>query len=295
MRIETKDNKAKQWFGWIFLALACANFFVWLAVADGAGRADAEIWFFDVGQGDAAFVQFSNGTQIVIDGGPNDSVLEKLGRAMPFYDRDIDWMILSHTDRDHLSGLSAVLKNYQVRNIVWSGIGDGDAQDIEWERLAAAEGANVKFATAGEKMLLKNNPPAYLEVLAPNEDKKISGEDQNELSTVVKLVYGERSFLFCGDSKGAVDGFAAKASFLRTDVLKVSHHGSKYSTEGGFLAKILPAAAVISAGAGNSYGHPHQEVLDLLEKYDIKTLRTDLDGDIVFRTDGKRIFVNTQK
>ncbi len=292
---ETKDDKNRRWFRWAVLALICANFFVWLAVADGAGDKIAEVWFFDVGQGDAAFVQLPGGEQIVIDGGPNAAVLEKLGEAMPFYDRDIDWVVLSHTDRDHLAGLLSVLKNYRVENIIWSGVSDGDAEDTEWERLIDDEGANVKIAVAGEKLELGGNPLTVLEILAPDENDKMSNKDQNELSVIVKLTYGEKSFLFCGDAKSKENGFIGTAALPQADVLKVSHHGSKYSTEDGFLAQVCPSAAAISCGKNNSYGHPHQEVLDLLQKYDITTLRTDQDGDIVFQTDGERIFVGTQK
>lgn len=289
------ENKKGKWFKQVVLGLVCANFFVWLAIADSASRKAAEIWFFDVGQGDAALVQLPDGLQIVIDGGPNNAVLEKLGRAMPFYDREIDWVVLSHTDCDHLTGLLAVLKNYQVNNILWSGLAGDDDEDAEWERLIAQEGAAVKIAVAGKKLVLSQNPPVILEVLAPAQSDKISGKDQNELSTIIKFSYGARSFLFCGDAKSDADGFADAAQDAFADVLKVSHHGSKYSTTAGFLAKVLPAAAVISAGEKNPYGHPHPEVLDLLENYDIRTLRTDTAGDIVFRTDGKRVFARTQK
>jgi len=288
-------NKNDKWFKRIILGLICVNFFVWLAIADGAGRKNAEVWFFDVGQGDAAFVQLPGGAQIVIDGGPGGAVLEKLGSAMPFHDRDIDWVVLSHADHDHLAGLLLVLKNYRVYNILWSGVSDGGAEDAEWERLIGDEGACVKVAATGEKLSLGGNPEAVLEILAPAKSGDIAGKDQNELSTIIKLTYGARSFLFCGDAKSVAGGFADVAQTASADVLKVSHHGSKYSTTTGFLAEVLPAAAVISAGANNSYGHPHSEVLDLLANYDIKILRTDQNGDISFRTDGESLFVNTEK
>lgn len=293
--METKNNKTRKWARWAVLGLACANLFVWLAIADGASRSAAEVWFFDVGQGDAALVQLPGGFQIVVDGGPNGAVLEKLGRAMPFCDREIDWVVLSHTDRDHLAGLLAVLKNYQVNNILWSGAGDGDAEDAEWERLIAQEEAAIKIAVAGEKLVLRQNPPLVLEILAPAKNGIIAGKDQNEMSTIIKFTYGDRSFLFCGDAKSVAGGFADVAQTASADVLKVSHHGSKYSTTAGFLEEVLPAAAVISAGANNSHGHPHPEVLDLLANYDIKILRTDKNGDIAIRTDGERIFLRTEK
>lgn len=295
MAMEAENRKKQRWVKWAVLGLASANLFVWLAITDGTSRKTAEIWFFDVGQGDAALVQMPGGVQIIIDGGPSDAILEKLGRVMPFYDREIDWLVLSHTDRDHLSGMLAVLKNYQVKNVLWSGISDENAEDTEWERLIAREGMKIKIAVAGEKLILSQHPLAVLEVLAPAKNTVVAGSNQNELSTIIKFIYGGRSFLFCGDAKSAVGGFADIAEEASVDVLKVSHHGSKYSTTAEFLAKTLPIAAVISAGENNPYGHPHPEVLDLLENYDIKTLRTDIAGDVGFRTDGERIFLRTEK
>jgi competence protein ComEC len=295
MDIGDGEENKKRWIKWLVLVLAMANLFVWLAIFDNGGRKMAEVWFFDVGQGDAEFIQLPNGVQVLIDGGPNGAVLDKLGQAMPFYDRDIDWLILSHTDRDHLAGVLLVLQNYRVKNILWSGIGDDDAEDNEWRRLIKEEGASIKIARAGEKLQISDDPKTFLEILAPAQNERGLDKSQNEFSAVVKLVCGRRSFLFPGDAPSAVGGFADNASFEQADVLKAAHHGSKYSTASGFLVQTLPAAAVISAGAGNPYGHPHQETLDLLAKYDIKTLRTDQSGDIEFRTDGERIFLITEK
>jgi competence protein ComEC len=279
--------------------LALANLFVWLAIAGNWQKKNLEVWFFDVGQGDAALAQLPGGVQILIDGGPSAAVLEKLGRAMPFYDRDIEWLVLSHTDRDHLTGVLAALMNYRVRNIVWSGIADEDAEDGEWRRLIADEGANIVVAEAGKKLVLANpfagGSEAVLEILAPTVNAAKTDIEQNELSAVVKLTYGKRSFLFPGDAKSSAGGFIEAASLVQADVLKVAHHGSKYSTAAGFLAQLMPAAAVISAGAGNPYGHPSPQVLEMLAEYDIKTLRTDRNGDILFRTDGNNIFVKTEK
>jgi competence protein ComEC len=286
------ENKNNKWAKWVVLGLVFVNLFVWLAVWWNAQRRDLEVTFFDVGQGDAAFAQLPNGVQVLFDGGPDAGVLEKLGQAMPFYDRDIDWVVLSHTDRDHLAGLISVLKNYRVRNIIWSGISDEDAEDTEWNRLVAQEGADVVLASFGEKFALGNAQDCFLEILSPAAGAPASGQSQNELSVAVKLTYGARSFLFTGD---APDGADTARLAGNADILKVAHHGSKYSTSGAFLANLLPAAAVISAGRNNSYGHPSPQVLEMLSKYDIKTLRTDQNGDISIRTNGESLFVKTEK
>jgi len=292
-----KQNKAAKW---IILGLISTNLFVWLVVSGAWQGHYLEVKFFDVDQGDAALAQIDGDIQILIDGGPDNKVLEKLGQTMPFYDRDIEWMVLSHTDRDHLTGLLDVIKNYRVRNIIWSGIGDNRAQDKEWERLiseeTARDNAKIIFAVPGEKVDLGGNPDCQIEILAPAITDRSPSRGQNDLSVAVKLIYGKRSFVFVGDASSREESeIKSTIPELRADVLKVAHHGSKSSANEEFLASLLPAAAVISVGAKNSYGHPSPEVLELLAKYDIKTLRTDKNGDIVFRTDGEKLFLSTEK
>jgi beta-lactamase superfamily II metal-dependent hydrolase len=134
-----------------------------------------------------------------------------------------------------------------------------------------------------------------LEIVAPANPKAQTNQNANELSVMVRITYGARSFLFTGDATSKEEKEAVSVDPAPADILKVAHHGSKYSASDPFFAGLLPAAAVISAGVGNPYGHPNEETLEMLAKYDIKTLRTDQNGNIVFRTDGERIFVNTQK
>ncbi|MFA6376936.1 MAG: MBL fold metallo-hydrolase [Candidatus Paceibacterota bacterium] len=290
---ETK--KQGRWLRWAILGLALGNLFVWMAVGETAEQKMLEVRFFDVGQGDAVFVQLPNGVQVLIDGGPNSQVLEKLGQVMSFYDRDIDWMILSHPEKDHLAGLLAVLKNYQIHNIIWSGIAKDNAESKEWSDLVAREGANVVIARPGGIFALGGEPDSFLEILAPDTAASGSSKNANDLSVAAKLTYGARSFLFTGDAAVKEEESALIAGSGRIDILKVAHHGSKTAASEIFMAGVLPAAAVISSGKNNSYGHPHPEVLELLSKYDIKTLRTDESGDIVFKTDGNNLFVKTEK
>jgi len=290
---EMISNKDRLCRG-IVVFLAFANFFVWLAIFCRPSGIYLEAVFFDVGQGDAAFIELPQGTQILVDGGPDRRILEKLGQAMPFYDREIDWVVLSHPDRDHLNGLLAVLDNYRVRNIIWSGRSKETAECREWLDLAAKEGANIIVGSAGQIIDLGGRPGARLEILAP-EVVPFQG-NANESSLAVRLVFGQRSLIFTGDADIREElSMVENNSGLTADILKVAHHGSKNSTSDDFLDAVLPAAAVISVGGGNTYGHPASQTLEMLKKYDIKTLRTDLDGDILFRTDGGGIFIKTQK
>lgn len=280
----------------LVFGLVLANLFVWLAAAQNAQNKYLEASFFDVGQGDAAFIQAPCGIQILIDGGPDSDILEKMGQTMPFYDRDIDWIVLSHPDRDHLAGLLAVLKNYRVHNILWSGIPKKTAESDKWIDMIAKEGSKIVIAAAGDFIELGQNPRLALEILAPGDTAAKTAADSNETSVVVRVIFGGRSFAFTGDAAAGEERvIAGSIPNLQTDILKVAHHGSKYSASEDFLADLMPAAAVISVGAANSYGHPSAEVLEMLAKYGIKILRTDQNGDILFRTDGQSLFVKTEK
>ncbi len=284
----TKQNKI---FVWIIIILCFANLFVWLIVNYRGTQGKLEVTFFDVGQGDAAFIQTPEGEQILIDGGPNAAILEKLSSAMPFWDHSIDMVILSHPESDHMTGLFYVLANYDVKTIVWSEIDSGKAECKKWQDLTVKEGAQIIRAVSGTILPLDNNPADYIEILAPSAGATASVNSQNEVSVIAKLVWGQRSFLFTGDSSIKEErALKNNSSNLDADVLKIPHHGSKYSTDNTFLADVLPSAAVISVGAGNSYGHPNPEVLNLLEKYGIITKRTDTDGDITFLCDGLNIY-----
>jgi competence protein ComEC len=291
-----EERKKKTRFKNIFALIATANILVWLAFFELSGQGCLQVEFFDVGQGDAALIKTPSGADILIDGGPNTAVLKGLGGSLPFWDRDIDLLILTHADHDHLAGLLEVLKNYRVKNILWNGAAKNSAEFEEWVKLIAAERSDIKIASAGTRITFDRVPGHFIEVLYPKQD--LSGtvvKDANNSSVVLKLVYGESEFLFTGDiysftEEELVNGGAD----LDADVLKVAHHGSKNSASDLFLTKVDPDVAVISAGK-NSYGHPSQETLEMLNKYDIKVLRTDMAGDIIFTTDGQNLSFKTGK
>jgi len=289
-------DKRKKIFLWMALVLVFANLFVWLVLTYRGTGEKLEVTFFDVGQGDSAFIQTPKGEQILVDGGPDSTVLEKLGTVMPFWDRDIDMIILSHPERDHVTGLFSVLRNYDVHEVVWSQLDSGTAECKEWEDLVRRENAQVVKADEGTKLELDYNPADYIEILSPPSDAQAPPGSQNDASVVAKLVWGQRSFLFTGDASIKEEQVLENEhADIRSDVLKVSHHGSKYSTDDAFLADVMPAAAVISVGRGNSYGQPHVQVLDLLKNYGITTERTDLNGDVTFETDGINLFLKNDK
>lgn len=260
---------------------------VWSIVISNSRESNLKMAFFDVGQGDSAFVEAPEGYQILIDGGPDSAVLEKLAKIMPFWDRTIDLIVLTHPEADHLTGLLEVLERYEVKNILWTGVVRDTAEYREWRELILKEGAEIRIAKAGQSISLGDR--AKIKVLHPFENwEGKEARDSNYTSLVLRLDFGDNSFLFTGDAYS----FQEKEMILRgvaldSDVLKVGHHGSKTSSSEEFLEKVSPQFAVVSAGKGNSYGHPHSEVLERLEKYGIKISRTDLEGDIKIISNGK--------
>jgi len=284
------NNKKK--LIWIILGiLIFANFISWIIVFDLDRVQFLEITFFDVGQGDSIFIELPNKNQILIDGGPSVVILEKLAGEMPFYDRTIEMVILTHPEADHLFGLLEVLKSYKIENILWTGVVRKTAKWKEWHNLIEKEGSNTKIARAGQRIILQRKPLIYLDILNPLEN--LDGkefEDSNDSSIVAKLVFEKDSFLFTGDiTEKAEKKIISSGAFLDSDVLKIAHHGSKTSTSQEFLERVLPEIAVIQVGKDNSYGHPSPEVLAKIEEFDIQCLRTDKNGDIKIFSDGEKI------
>jgi len=214
---------------------------------------------------------------------------------MPFWDRTIDLIILTHPEQDHMTGLIEVLKRYKVENILWTGILRETSEFKEWERLIEEEKANIFIAKAGQKIKLsRRNINYYLDILHPFES--LEGQefkDSNNTSIIAKLVFSQNSFLFTGDAYKSIEKKLIDIEIdLDSDVLKIGHHGSKTSTAEEFIEKVLPEIAVISAGKDNSYHHPHPETLETLEKYGIKVFRTDINGDVKIISNGKNYAVS---
>lgn len=274
-----------------FAILFIANISAWLIVSDLSRVKFLEVSFFSVGQGEAAFIETPGQQQILIDGGPSSAVLEKLGREMPFWDRTIDLMILTHPEQDHLSGLLEVLKKYKVENILWTGALRDTAEFKEWQKLIQTERANIFIAKAGQKIKMAKSDIDILFPFESQEGKFL--KDSNDSSIVSQLVSGGIKFLFTGDiSKTVEKEILGNDVSLGSDILKISHHGSKNSSEENFIKMVLPKIAVISAGINNQYGHPAAETLETLEKYGIDILRTDLNGDIKIITNGKKYVIS---
>jgi competence protein ComEC len=285
-----KFQENKKSFLAVLGILFFLNVFAWIGVYYLSRQQLLAVDFLAVGQGDSVFIETPKGQQVLIDGGPDDTVLEKLATAMPFYDRTIDLVVLTHPEKDHLFGLLGVLKKYKIKNILWTGIVRETAEWQEWSRLVKEEGAKIEIAQAGERAVLQENPLIYLDVLSPY--KSLDGQkiaESNDTSIVNRLVFKNSSFLFMGDATIKTENnLIAKNVLLDSDVLKIGHHGSKTSTSENFVKSVSPETAVIEVGE-NNYGHPTPEVLAILKKFGIQTLRTDKDGDIIIFSDGKNL------
>ena len=281
------QEKFKKHFLRGLAILFFANIFVWLIVYDLENQ-DLEVNFFDIGQGDGIFIETPNSYQILIDGGPDSTLLEKLGKEMPFWDRTIDLVVLTHPEHDHIAGLIEVLKRYEVDFVLWTGILRDTGEYREWKNLLEANDLTVKIAQVGQRI---TTPKIFIDVLYPLESlygQKV--KNTNDSSVILRLVYNNNSFLFTGDSGKSIERKLVKNGLITdTDVLKVGHHGSKTSTSKELLEALTPQIAVVSAGKENRYGHPCQEVLDILGKYAITILRTDQSGDIKIISDGNTL------
>jgi competence protein ComEC len=261
-------------------------FFFWRGLPDGK----LHVIFLDVGQGDAIFIQTPSGKQILIDGGPSETqVLAQLGHQMPFWDRTLDVVVLTHPDSDHVNGLVPVLERYQVAAVIHRQIEmDSETYDY-WLGLVEAEGAAVYQGEVGLRLTLDDG----LEMLILHPGVGV-WESANDNSVVTRLAYGQVSFLLTGDIEAEVEEALVGAGAIReSTLLKAAHHGSCSSTTQAFLDAVDPEVVVISVGADNTFGHPCDEVLERLEG--LPTYRTDEHGAVEIVSDRRQVWVETER
>lgn len=253
--------------------------------------------FLDVGEGDAILI--SRGSQqVVIDGGPSpQDLMLALGKRMPFWDRTIEVLVLTHPHQDHLAGLVEVLRRYRVKQVVQSALDYTSPLYEEWRRIIAARNIIDTAVSAGQRIDLGSG--VVIQVINPPLSSRIgttSDIDNNGL--VLRLTTGEISFVLTSDIGSETERELMREGFwLDGDVLKVAHHGSANASTAGFLAAVSPLVAVISCGADNRYGHPDGEVITRLEEMlgSGNIYRTDISGTIDFVTDGQRLWVDISK
>ncbi len=273
----------RLWLG----GMGCLALLVWLAVASlPDGR--LHVTFLDVGQGDAIFITLPDGRQLLIDGGASGTALTwRLGQEMPFWDRSLDVIINSHPDADHLGGFVPLLDRYHVEQVLVSDVEGESRLFAAWQAELAEDALVPAVAQAGMQLALGRGITAT--ILSP--DLTMGGiHEPNNRSIVLHLQYGRVSFLLPGDIEAGVEQRLVAAGLPPATVLKSPHHGSKTSSSPAFLEAVDPQIVVISAGAGNGFGHPHAEVLDRYRERGMTILRTDEQGTITLSTDGRRLW-----
>lgn len=252
-----------------------------------------KVSFLDIGQGDAILIQTPSGHDMLIDGGSTNSVLEQLHKRMSYFDRDVDVVIATHGDADHITGLIPVLEKFIVRHVVKSPIESRTGIFDDLITRVSNEGAEVHVGKRGDVIDFGDGVVAH--VLYPNATIS-SKTETNEASVSVVLIYGEHSFLLTGDLGMKYEPQLIQPALPKeVTVYKAGHHGSKNSSGEQLLTYIKPEYAVISAGRDNKYGHPNPEALQRLTKYSKEILSTIDRGTITFVTDGRLIEVETER
>ncbi len=277
------------WFvaGGLAVAAAC---FWWAALQHQGGRLTVRV--LDVGQGDAILIDTPDGHHVLVDGGASGLTLEeRLGEALPFWERTIDLVALTHPQGDHISGLIDALERYDVREVLASPVVASTAAYQEWRALIADEQIPYYEAQPGNRIDLGGG--ATMRVLGPGPKAFASGKINNE-SLVLKLTWHNVSFLLTGDIEaGGEQALIDSGVDLHSTVLKVAHHGSDTSSSPAFLQAVQPAVAIVSVSANNPYGHPSPSVMSRFDRSLV--LRTDQEGTIQLSTDGEHLWIEPER
>ena len=290
-------EKRARWTGFLQqnlsqkAALTLTGMAALLVISWSGSQADGKlhIAFLNVGQGDATFIQTPSGRQILIDGGLYPSVLnDQLGQQMPFWDKEIDLVIATHPDADHVSGLENLFDRYRIPTLMTDGEGLGESPIYDAVLQAAeANGTEIRPAVAGEIIEIEDG--VRLEILHPGDT--LNEENRNENSVSLRLVYGEFAYLFTGDAEQEAEQTMLKSGRpLNAVVFKAGHHGSNSSSSAPFLTAVQPQIIIVSAGKENKFGHPRPEMLQRAQNVGATVLRTDELGTIEVVSDGRTIW-----
>lgn len=263
--------------------------FIWQAVYRETPNKTLTVAFLDVGQGDSAYIESPTHNQLIIDAGPNGSLLSEIGKLMSWYDRYIDVIIITNSDSDHYGGFIDLLKRYRVGLVIESGVAGTSPSYKTLENLIVQK--NIKKVVARRGQSIELGGGVHFDILFPDRD--VAKLNTNAGSIIGQLVYGSSTVMFTSDAPNTIEEYVLllDGASIKNDILKIAHHGSKTSASESFISFVAPKYAVISAGLNNSYGHPHQETLDLLQRLNIKPLITFKLGTIVFKSDGHSWFL----
>lgn len=252
--------------------------------ADDNAESSLRVSFIDVGQGDSEFIELPNGETLLIDAGTNETGADVVNYIESLGYSSIDYVVGTHPHEDHIGGLDDVIRTFDVESVYMPKV-TADTKTFE-DVLDAVDEKGLTINTAKAGVTLVDGDGLSVKMLAPVLDEY---DNTNDYSAVIKVVYGDTSFLFTGDAEEYAEDLIT--GDVDSDVLKVGHHGSSTSTGEAFLERVSPSYAVISCGLGNSYGHPHTETIEKLGG--IPVFRTDEMGTIVATSDGSEISFRT--
>jgi len=257
---------------------------------EASAAASIKVHYIDVGQGDAIYIKMPSGEDVIIDGGnkgKGDAIVAYLKKQKV---DDIEVLISTHPDADHIGGLDEILDAYRVENVYAPKVKHTTQAYKDFLQAVKREGKTIKTAQAGVKLPIKGVNAKFVGPV-----KSYSNSDLNNWSAVIHVTYKKNTFLFTGDAEHVSEkDMMAKKQTLRADVLKVGHHGAKTSTSSTFLNTVKPKYAIISVGK-NSYGHPTSEVVTSLKRQKVNTLRTDKNGTIIITGSGSSYAVKKSK
>lgn len=249
------------------------------SIAQVSGELKAH--FIDVGQGDSEFIEFPDGECMLIDAGGNEYGDEIVDYIQNLGYSKIDYLVATHPHADHIGGMAFVVNSFNIGTIYMPKVST-DTKTFE-NLLEAIQDKGLTIKSAKSGIVIKDG----VTILSPTQD---SYQDLNDFSVVIRMIYGETTFLFMGDASKNVESDITED--ISTDVLKVGHHGSETASSQEFIKKVSPQIAIISAGVNNDYGHPHQVTLDTLNAAGVKIFGTYDSGTISVTSDGKAYMVD---
>lgn len=266
---------------YFFLILLGVSFLWWQL---GQPSRYLQVSFLDVGQGDAILLRTPQGTNILVDGGPDNNLLYQVAEHLPWWERTIDYLVITHWDDDHFVGAIQLLKKYQVKNIFVSFLPDStSANYLAWQQALEVESVVPQILKVGEQI----NVGGHLQGLVLSASRE-PGLSSNAKSLVMRWSYGDIDFLLTGDLPAEQEvELLHRQLQVAAEVLKVGHHGSKYSSTADFLEKVDPELCVIEVGKDNKFNHPNPETINRLGEIGCDIRQTKDFGTITVWSDGK--------
>ncbi len=272
------------------LAVPIVVLIMLLVIAGQQPDGRLHLWVLDVGQGEAILLRTPQGHTAVIDGGPGATpLLNGIGNRLPFWQRDLDLVVLTRPVQDRLMGLVDLMARYEVGQVVQTEYTATGGVQAQWLRLLGSQQVPVHYAIRGETLTFAGEPDVVLEVLSPGAE----GDEPIAL----KLTYASHSILISGDARDEAEAemLSYKGEGLRSQVLVVGHSGGKGAATPRFLSAVKPQAAIISVGQGNRFGYPAPETLESLSAAGALIYRTDLNGTVEVIADRERLWVRAER